>query len=1563
MAEVKNSFLKSKMNKDLDDRLVPNGEYRDAVNVSINKSQGDGSAEGNVGTIQNVLGNEKIADFSSIIPGNLKGLNVIGALPDDNTNTIFAFITNNTLQPYVPTGAVGKASSYPSDQDSDNIGATIIGGGTGYTSDTNVTTTSLGGVGTGMRLTTTAVAGVITNVVITNPGTGYVVGDQLQINGGDNNASIRVSSVQGPITITNQGAGYTAPIVGTTSYVSGSGNGKEMTVSAVVSGGQITFLRITNFGGGYEIGDVLSVDGGTTSCEFTIDSLLPSYSAIVSLNPNISSSFKIIAEGSWLNFSTQASITGVNIIEQLLFFTDNRNQPRKVNVNRNPGYYTTEDQISVAKYYPYQSIQLYRPSQAEADLTTTPVSATTDAINNSQIITLATTSGTLTQTLGIIGTGVLPGTFVTEINWPTSITVNQPQTLTAGTAIEFVQAESSMQDAASEFLPSFADSKVVGLPAPTPTSFTVAKVGYNGTTDIIGHTIYIEDPAGTFNPTGGVVSSVVENANSFDITCTTTTPTLSATDKVRFAIANPYYDADFASNSSIDFLSDKFVRFSYRYKLDDGEYSLIAPFTQPCFIPKQDGYFLDRLVGEKSGGDDNDISDEQNTYKSTEVSFMENKANKIYLNIPLPCKANDLTSEYKITELEIVYRESDKTAIKVVETIPVANNITGDQFNYEYEYGSKAPFKTLPEKETTRVFDKVPVKALSQEVSSNRVIYGNYQDKHTPPSFLDFTLGASPKNDTFFISDNNVDSKTSIVEYPNSTLKQNRDFEVGVVLADRFGRQSTILFSKQSLYSFNPFLASSIYSPYRGPNENAPIGGTGNFDGNSLKIQFNDFIQSTKNDLLGTPGLYNGDASSSSYNPLGWYSFKVVVKQTQQEYYNAYIPSSMACYPVLEDREKELEVTSHIILTNDNINKIPRDLTEVGPAQRDFRSSVRLFGRVTSSSDGVYELSGVTAFNTTNEIFYPSKTADIASNVATIKDLFNYEQFKTLVTGTSPGYLFYNFDYVSGTSSSFPDSSSLVARITTQKKFGVQIDASGTYEAQYQGLPALNVYEIEPVVSALDIYYETSTSGTIEDLNKAIDEGGAPNQFYSIKGGANLMTEGLAAGSYITEEFRPVKLDGTPILPIADNTCVFAQDNSIITIDENGIVIDSNPDGVPFTDIFEIVDNSIDPTITLGSFRIKLKKPAGNDAPGLVYLGPPGSPKNDFIFNLVFGNTNAGADVIIPLNRDLENIPPALSPAPLGVFVNKTTTDLCGPAVTSGETSFVGESIDTSYLSTTGVIGDTREIATISGANGSSTIDLQKVDLDIEIVSVFNLPSYSTGGSEGWVEIPENQINSYFTLSTPEQNTTGTSVDRLLIAENNVVTMVPYQVQIRAYDGAGQSAYCYATFVFRDSPEIEWDNQISIIDFCPTYPPSATPFNSNPINYGQQIFSSPEPSQVYQEDDYIVEWEGSFASPSNDAKMQVILDRIAGTYTGLVTIKCRINATDPNTGQTNSQIFNVENFTGFGNIPQTNTYDLNDYIFNQGYFSNYKITLQINADVLPLQTATAKVQIRFCDPS
>ena len=52
MPEIKNTFQAGRMNKDLDERLVPQGEYRDALNIDIAVSQGS-----DVGTAQNSYGN------------------------------------------------------------------------------------------------------------------------------------------------------------------------------------------------------------------------------------------------------------------------------------------------------------------------------------------------------------------------------------------------------------------------------------------------------------------------------------------------------------------------------------------------------------------------------------------------------------------------------------------------------------------------------------------------------------------------------------------------------------------------------------------------------------------------------------------------------------------------------------------------------------------------------------------------------------------------------------------------------------------------------------------------------------------------------------------------------------------------------------------------------------------------------------------------------------------------------------------------------------------------------------------------------------------------------------------------------------------------------------------------------------------------------------------------------------------------------------------------------------------------------------------------------------------
>ena len=93
MAKVKNSFLKSKMNKDLDNRLIPNGEYRNALNITVNNSDGE-----DVGTAQTVRGNLEVIDFQTIT--GVAGLQIIGLFEDEFADVVFAFVTNNTISTY-----------------------------------------------------------------------------------------------------------------------------------------------------------------------------------------------------------------------------------------------------------------------------------------------------------------------------------------------------------------------------------------------------------------------------------------------------------------------------------------------------------------------------------------------------------------------------------------------------------------------------------------------------------------------------------------------------------------------------------------------------------------------------------------------------------------------------------------------------------------------------------------------------------------------------------------------------------------------------------------------------------------------------------------------------------------------------------------------------------------------------------------------------------------------------------------------------------------------------------------------------------------------------------------------------------------------------------------------------------------------------------------------------------------------------------------------------------------------------------------------------------------------
>ena len=1087
MAQSINTFIKSKLNKDLDARLLPNGEYRDAYNVQVSKSEGP-----NVGSLENVLGNTEVLDMNTLT-GISEKWECIGYFTSEVNDAVYMFWTD-----YI-----------------DPKPSQLI-----YNKDAN-------------------------NVIIK----------------------------------------YTA-----------------------------------------------------------------------SADPNVAGTGKILVQGPFLNFSRTHPIYGVNLLEDLLFWTDNRNQPRVINVQTaeevGVGYYTTEDQISVAKYNPYEPIYLWQESAGS--------SAT-------------------------------------------------------------IPYETTMKDVTSKYLPNGGSAFCRG--AHGGGSAAVNIDGIKG--DILQAGAGVENPYGALgaaisyiNPSTGAMTSTGETVSTYVSTTgiLTATGTIAALDDNTELIfnPNPYYDKDFAGDE--DYLDDKFIRFSYRFKFDDGEYSIMAPFTQAAFIPKQDGYFM--YVNHDTTGDYpiSKKDDQTDAYRSTIVSFMENKVDEIKLRIPLPFAGNALNSSLKVTEMDILYKESDGLAVKVIDTIPVADIATAAAATliYDYTYVSKKPFKTLPSDEIIRVYDKVPVRALSQEISGNRVIYGNFQNKHTPLESINYNVAVGAKqafdlqtgtatvNGTQDIAANvnfnitgwtpfeagngivvgdiitltssgalvgTVSSVTtpntvikvdtaidlanttaltfspagpdmqtvSRIEYPNSSIKQNRNYQVGIVLSDRYGRQSGVILSNNDdvmTSGGSSFVGDTIYSAY-----NTSAVEQEDWPGDAIRILFNDpLAPSAANYTTKWPGLYAGDPTNSSYNPLGWYSYKVVVKQTEQEYYNVYLPGIMASYP--EDQTLELGSTSFVTLINDNINKVPRDLSEVGPDQRQFRSSVQLFGRVENTSTAItYSGADIQTIGLTNTPYYPGRSSDTVSTVSTLDDLFSYNaanpprpnyypQFYGLEsnpligkisTETQIGQIATtNYAISSGllnaavtsasslvlknvigtpTAGSFvtgegvpegvfvgswtPGTSTLIIHDSSGSPYNISLPidtvlsfwpgftGSDLGNLKRPGVQYLAIYETEPVESLLDIFWETTTSGLISELNSLIinsAEGAAGLSSFNTAGwdeetgGNTFSAEDILSSDFTLIDGFGVDMDDADITSVTLASAV----------DQNGVDRQLSANGGPY---FTLVDD------------------------------------------------------------------------------------------------------------------------------------------------------------------------------------------------------------------------------------------------------------------------------------------------------------------------------------------------------------------------------------------------------
>lgn len=200
-----------------------------------------------------------------------------------------------------------------------------------------------------------------------------------------------------------------------------------------------------------------------------------------------------------------------------------------------------------------------------------------------------------------------------------------------------------------------------------------------------------------------------------------------------------------------------FPRFCYRWKYQDGEYSALSAFTEVAFLPN-DTYKYD-------ANDGYNLSME-NTVRRVILSSFDNRPSDV-------------------VEIDILYKESNSNNIYTFKTIK------GAELNAFTEFViTKEKFHSLIEsKQILRPYDNIPLKAKAQEISANRIIFGNYTQQYD----------ISPTDEPI-ISTSVISKPVEASKEAQRSVKSLREYQVGIAYLDRFGRQSPVFSSENASF-------------------------------------------------------------------------------------------------------------------------------------------------------------------------------------------------------------------------------------------------------------------------------------------------------------------------------------------------------------------------------------------------------------------------------------------------------------------------------------------------------------------------------------------------------------------------------------------------------------------------------------------------------------------------------------------------------------------------------------------------------------------------------------------
>ena len=430
----------------------------------------------------------------------------------------------------------------------------------------------------------------------------------------------------------------------------------------------------------------------------------------------------IVDKNNILKFSEDKLITGVNVLEGMLLWTDNQTEPKKItikdwenstlNFNVHSQIYGRdfiEQDLTTIKKYPLQPPTITMSSTKQKDASGTIRNVTTNVNTsfvyddgNGNIIPLTVDSDPITVT------------------WEQQ---NDPAYYRTGDILNFELTENDaiLEDAIIR-------CRVISV---IPTNINATQ-------------------------TGAILQVLTVGPQ------TSGTTTNDQLYKVTLEQEDPFYEF-------------KFARFGYRYKYKNNEISAYSPFSNVAFLPgafdysPKEGYNLGMT----------------NNVRQLEIS------NFVPSDIPID-----------VDEVDVLYKATNNSNTYIVDSFKPTDD---EWINNSFEINTEIIKSVVESNQLLRSYDNVPRWALAQEISANRLLYGNYTQNFN--LLNPYTLNSSKINMNVGIQPTeiatestsptgNIVSLDGNLVYPS--VKSIRTYQLGVAYMDDYGRTTPVLTSNNS---------------------------------------------------------------------------------------------------------------------------------------------------------------------------------------------------------------------------------------------------------------------------------------------------------------------------------------------------------------------------------------------------------------------------------------------------------------------------------------------------------------------------------------------------------------------------------------------------------------------------------------------------------------------------------------------------------------------------------------------------------------------------------------------